>query len=289
MVELSNDLISVSIKKMGAEIVSIKKKKDEYLWQGDPNIWSGQAPNLFPIIGRLKDEEYTFNNRSYKMKIHGFAKDALFEVTEKNENYVSFLLSSSSDTYESYPFDFQLFITYELMDNVIKKQYMILNKGYKDMYYEVGGHEGFNLNFVSDRPMGKYYIEFSDASVYTYTTDENIMFNEGLTEIRLDSNKLFLDPSVFKNDALVLDTSKMKEKSIYLGTQGSKKSVKVDFEDFAYLGIWTRPYESGYICVEPWSTLPDCNYIDKDLINKVGIRKLEAQRSDLLTYTIEIN
>ena len=39
---LENDIISVVINSVGAELYSIKTKADgcEYLWQGDPEYWS---------------------------------------------------------------------------------------------------------------------------------------------------------------------------------------------------------------------------------------------------------
>ena len=60
MITLKNKYLSVNINPMGAEVVSIIKNSYEYLWQKNPDIWNGQAPNLFPLIGRLKDEEYEY-------------------------------------------------------------------------------------------------------------------------------------------------------------------------------------------------------------------------------------
>ena len=52
VIELKNDKISAALKTMGAELTSLKDTEGtEYLWQGNPDYWSGQAPVLFPIIG----------------------------------------------------------------------------------------------------------------------------------------------------------------------------------------------------------------------------------------------
>ena len=57
MVELSNDLLTVSLHPKGAEIISIKGKKDQlnYMWREEMHL-NGQisAPILFPIVGALK-------------------------------------------------------------------------------------------------------------------------------------------------------------------------------------------------------------------------------------------
>ena len=288
MITLKNKYLSVNINPMGAEVVSIIKNSYEYLWQKNPDIWNGQAPNLFPLIGRLKDEEYEYNNELYKIKIHGFAKFSMFEVIEKNDNYVSLRITGSNDTYSMYPFDFDFIVSYELMDNIIKKQYMTINNGYKTMYYEVGGHEGYNLTFENNKIMDDYYIKFSDNSVYTYTTDSVIMVNKDLKKIDMIDKKLHLKPEVFKNDALILDCSRLKDRNVTLECGKKSRKVKVTFDDFDYLGIWTRPLYSNYVCIEPWSSLPDCNFIDKKLENKIGIRSLLPKKTEVLEYLIEI-
>jgi galactose mutarotase-like enzyme len=240
------------------------------------------------LIGRLKDEEYEYNNELYKIKIHGFAKVSMFEIIEKNDNYVSLRITGSKDTYSMYPFDFDFIVSYELMDNIIKKQYMTINNGYKTMYYEVGGHEGYNLTFENNKIMDDYYIKFSDSSVYTYTTDSVIMVNKDLKEIDMVDKKLYLKPEVFKNDALILDCSRLKDRNVTLECGNKSRKVKVTFDDFDYLGIWTRPFYSNYVCIEPWSSLPDCNFIDKKLENKIGIRSLLPKKTEVLEYLIEI-
>ena len=55
---IENDKLIVGVKEFGCEITSIKSKTTgyEFMWQGNPDIWSGQAPILFPIVGRLIDD-----------------------------------------------------------------------------------------------------------------------------------------------------------------------------------------------------------------------------------------
>ncbi len=54
--QVKNDVLSVSVDTSGAGLTSIKDKTGlEYLWQGNPDYWSGQAPILFPICGSLRN------------------------------------------------------------------------------------------------------------------------------------------------------------------------------------------------------------------------------------------
>jgi len=60
---LENEFLCVAINEFGAELTSIVRKSDqsEYVWNANPTFWGKHAPLLFPIIGRLKDQEYTLD------------------------------------------------------------------------------------------------------------------------------------------------------------------------------------------------------------------------------------
>lgn len=51
---LDNGSIRVALSTAGGSFTSIKANGREYLWQGDPAVWSGQAPICFPICGGLR-------------------------------------------------------------------------------------------------------------------------------------------------------------------------------------------------------------------------------------------
>ena len=52
---LDNGSIRVALSTAGGSFTSIAANDREYLWQGDPAVWSGQAPICFPICGGLRD------------------------------------------------------------------------------------------------------------------------------------------------------------------------------------------------------------------------------------------
>ena len=72
---LSNDSISIKVSTAGGSFTSIEAGGREYLWQGDPAVWSGQAPICFPICGGLRDNNaMTFAGHHVKLARHGFAR-----------------------------------------------------------------------------------------------------------------------------------------------------------------------------------------------------------------------
>ena len=69
---IKNEALKVVIDNHGAELHSIQTLDGtEYLWQGDPAVWNGQAPNLFPYVARLTDQKYTFEGKEYSMRFTG--------------------------------------------------------------------------------------------------------------------------------------------------------------------------------------------------------------------------
>ena len=62
MIELKSDYLQVEFQSLGGALSSIKDKDGvEYLWQGDPAYWSGQAPVLFPICGSVRNDTVLYD------------------------------------------------------------------------------------------------------------------------------------------------------------------------------------------------------------------------------------
>ena len=74
-VTLSNNTISATIKSLGAELLSLEKDNQNYIWDIDEQYWNKTSPILFPIVGRLKNDTYTLNEKEFTLPRHGFARD----------------------------------------------------------------------------------------------------------------------------------------------------------------------------------------------------------------------
>ena len=95
MKELSNDKISIQIADHGAELISICANETEYLWQADPQFWGRHSPVLFPIVGRVWNNTYRHEGKTYSLGQHGFARDMDFQLTYEEENAAIYTLESS--------------------------------------------------------------------------------------------------------------------------------------------------------------------------------------------------
>ena len=133
---LKNGVLTVYVANKVAEIQSVKSADNkEYIWEGNPDFWTGHAPVLFPICGGLKDDKFVYGGREYTLNKHGFGRVKTYEVEKTDETSVTYLLRSDDETLRQYPFEFELRITYELKGNSLLVSYNVRNMGEKPMYF----------------------------------------------------------------------------------------------------------------------------------------------------------
>ena len=162
MAVLENDFLKVDISTQGAQLTSIYNKagQRELLWQADPQIWGYHAPNLFPIVGGLINDELLVDGRAYPMSRHGFARISEFILLESDENQAAFSLPNCEKTLQKYPYRFDFQVLYTLIDNALRITYKLINHDKKTIYFSVGGHPAFNLPFNEGENYEDYYVEF---------------------------------------------------------------------------------------------------------------------------------
>lgn len=126
---LKNEHCAVTVTDAGAMLRSLVRDGREYLWQGDPAYWAGQAPVCFPIVGVLPKGASTAFGKPCRMKRHGVARINPFTLTEHHRNGATFTQVADDNTLAAYPFDYRLEIRYELVDSTVAVTYHIINSG----------------------------------------------------------------------------------------------------------------------------------------------------------------
>lgn len=288
---IENGQFTVTFDSKGAELCSMKSKASgtEYVWQADPSVWARHAPILFPIVGRLKDKTYTVGGTAYAITQHGFGRDLEFSCTAQSETSIDFTLTPNAYTRPMYPFDFSLTVRYTLDGNTLVKQHITTNNGDTDMYYEIGGHDAYNVALEDGETMADYYVDFgSGEAIHPLVNDDALMITKEKREVPLKDGRLYLTDGLFALDALILDDVPVR--SVCVRSDKSAHCVRMDFADFPYLGIWSKytGQDTNYVCIEPWSTLPDASYLDHALEHKVGVRRLAPGAAETLTFSTTI-
>lgn len=271
---------SLAVKEMGAELNSFKSKKTgiEYIWCGNTDIWYGQSPILFPIIGRLLDDKYMLDGKEYTMPKHGIVRKKPFELVENNGDSLVFVQKYDDESLKMYPYKFELKVKFEIKENGLKVTHTVTNLDDKEMYYSFGAHPAFNCE-IGDR------LEFNnDTELYTEKIDHESILIDGIFPVFTDENKLELTKSLFDEDALILSDYNSTE--IALKSDNHNRVVNFKF-DSPILGIWAKP-NAPYVCIEPWWGIND-NYDKKDgLSQKRGIMSLNPSESKDFSWEIEI-
>jgi galactose mutarotase-like enzyme len=288
---LENEYLRLTFSTLGGELRSIINKKNakEYLWQGNPEFWTGRSPNLFPIVGRVKEGKYRLGSNVYTIKSpHGFVRISELEVREKTADKITFGISSSQETLTVYPFEFDFNVTFTLSGNKFDVKYDVKNTDSKTMYFSVGAHPGFNIPINDGEKFEDYSIVFENDCEPNEVICDNCYITGEKRPFALVNNRVIpLRHNLFDNDAIIL--SDMKSRKLKVCSEKSDNSITVDFNDFEYLGIWHKPMtEAPYICIEPWNGLPSEVTSDEELTKKPAIITLEPDKAYAAGYSVEI-
>ena len=286
---IENDHFKVGVNECGAELYSIVSKKSdiEYIWQADPQVWAGSAPVLFPVIGGLKDGEYSFEENTYKLPKHGFVRhNTDVQMVNRAESRLLFRLTSNETTRKSYPFEFEFKISFLLRDNRLQVFHEIINKGDGPLFFSLGGHPAFSYPWKEGENKDDYFLEFEREENNTiFDLKEGCLLGREELPGLKNSKKLQLVDGLFDNDALIY--TELNSSEVSLKSKTSKRKIKVNFDDFPFLGVWSKP-GANFVCIEPWDGLPDFEDSTKELINKPGILKLLPGNIHYASYTIQI-
>jgi galactose mutarotase-like enzyme len=286
--EIKNSFIKAKIKSFGAELNSLHKIDEdlEYMWQGDSKYWNRHSPILFPIVGRLKEDSYLYKNQKYSMTQHGFARDKEFEVIKNEADFIEFRLKSDEKTLEIYPFSFELYLSYKLEKSSLIVSYKVINKSDDKMFFSIGAHPAFNWTLKEDEKKENYFLEFENIKETKryFLNDKGLVYN--YVDLKIEDNKIPLNEELFKDDALVFNDLNIK--SVTLKNSINENYIKLNFENFPYLGIWSKPTGAPFICIEPWFGVADEDSSNQNFEDKKGMITLERDGIFSCFYSIEV-
>lgn len=278
---IENENLVVGVKEFGCEIASIKSKATgyEFMWQGNENIWSGQAPILFPIVGRLIDDKYTLGGVEYEMPKHGFARKMPWEFIESDGSSMSFRLSDTADTRKIYPYEFELIVTYNLNGNTLSVSHDIINKTDSVMYFSIGAHPAFNCK------IGDILSFDENETLFTEKIDleKSLRLPDRIPVLEAEKD-IIITKDIFNEDALIL--SDIISDNITLNLSEGGKKILFNLGGAPYLGIWAKP-GAPYVCIEPWYGVNDSLEKKDDFSEKDAINAVEAKKTFNFTWKAE--
>lgn len=281
MITISNEFLTATFSEIGAELKSLKCDGKEHIWYSDPAYWTGSAPVLFPICSGLKDDEFIYEGKTYKMQKHGFARRAKFDVETVDTTSATFLLTSENCPQDNYPFEYEFRIIYTLTGKKFDVEYNIRNLTDGDMYFSVGAHEAY----LCAEGIENYEIVFEKAENLNAYQLVGPLLSDETKNYGQNTDTLQLSNSLFENDCLIFKN--LNSRSVNLVNKTTGQKIKVDFEGFDYLLLWTVP-GAPFICIEPWCGVTDNVNTTKNLPEKEGIQKIEKGGSFYRIHSFEL-
>ena len=212
---LENEFLCVDIEEAGAEATRIfdKQKDTEVLWEGDPLYWKRHSPVLFPNVGKTYQNTVRIDGLQYPTSQHGFARDNTFTCIKSTEDTASFLLHSSEETKEVYPFDFELYITYRLERKTLHVQWKVKNPSDEPMYFTIGGHPAFRFAGKYEKKED-YCLRFPRKEVLEYILvhpESGAGNPDEVFKMELENETYPLTEELFAKDALIFDNGQIEE------------------------------------------------------------------------------
>lgn len=261
---------------LGAECTSLCFHGLEYLWQANPAVWGRHSPVLFPIVGRLQGDCYTYSGKSYSLTQHGFARDREFSLVSQTKHSLLFSLKSDEQSLEVYPFLFELQIRYTLTNTGMRVAYQVRNPSEdKELWFSIGAHPGFSCPLETEKEsLEDYQLDFGQqdlSSLSLYALENGLIGSERKT-LPLENGKLDLRWELFQNDALIADIGTVT--SVSIRSRKTGKGYAMGFKEFRWLGLWTKQPDAGFVCIEPWNGIADTVTHNGKLTEKMGIESL---------------
>ncbi|MGR8827660.1 aldose 1-epimerase family protein [Leuconostoc citreum] len=289
MIILENNDLKVKINEDGAELTSVwhKQAELEYIWVGDPKYWGRHASNLFPIVGRLRGDQFKVAGETYFMNQHGFARNTTFDVIDQSDNHAIFRIQDTDSTHRVYPFKFQLDISYELTsDNELKIAYIVTNTDTEEsLFFSVGGHPAFNLPMDGGK-FSDYYVSIEPEKIYDRIRLTGPYSNPN-TPTPFNANiPLRLRQEDYHDDAIILKLDRQKT-SFLLARLANQHGLRMTVDNAQFLGIWTPAgKEAPFIALEPWWGIADTVDSTGNFKEKFGVNVLAAGDTFNGTYSL---
>ncbi|NCQ05758.1 MAG: aldose 1-epimerase family protein [Cyanobacteria bacterium] len=289
MYTIENNLLKATFQPRCGELSSLINKitGTEHIWSANPDIWAWHAPILFPIVGSVKDDTLFAEGKSFFLSRHGFFRNSTPIVENHTETSITFLLLSDAQTLEVYPYEFEFRVRFTVLENSLKQEFLVKNTDSKRIYFALGGHPAFAVPFKENESYSDYYLEFEHAE----RLDRSMLSSKGLfTEVTepvlVSGNIIPLSYSLFDNDAIVLKS--IESRSVTIRSKTNMSSLKVDFKDFPYLGLWAKP-NANFVCIEPWIGCADSEKGHADIREKELVQDLLPDEDFLASFTISVN
>ncbi len=275
--------LKATVSETGAQLVRLQDRDGgDLLWNGDPRVWAGHAPLLFPVVGSTRDDRILVDGKAYPMPRHGIARISRFELASTEPGRCQWHLASNDETLAHYPFPFSLDVSYEIAGCALQIRATVTNAGDRPMPVSFGFHPAFCWPLPYGQARSAHDIRFEKKEPLPVRRLEHGLLGEARESSPVVEGRLALRDDLFEKDAVIFD--QVQSRSVTYGA-GSGPSIEVRFPEMPQLGLWSKA-GADFICIEPWHGFASPVDFDDDLSKKPGMVMVQPASPKSFAMTI---
>ncbi len=279
------EAITATILAHGAELCSLKNAEgQELLWQAG-EVWPRHAPLLFPIVGKLKNDELHLRGNTYPMTQHGFARDHRFEWIAREAGSCKLVLTDNAETRARYPFAFRLEVTYTAKGTDLDVDFAVINTGNETLPASLGGHPAFNWPLQAGLPKEAYRLPFANEEPAPIRRVSGGLVRQQAEPTPIQGKELALSERLFDDDAIIID--QLASSSVRFAADRGP-SIEMSWKEFRELGVWSKLGGAPFLCLEPWHGFASPAEFDGEFTDKPGLMQIAPGASRSLSYRIGV-
>lgn len=282
---LERDGLTLTVSSLGAEVQSLTAFGREWIWEGDPQVWGKHAPLCFPWCGRVRDGWFTVDGKRFEAGAHGFARELDHVLTGRTEDSLSFRLESDDSTLARYPFPFRLDTVHRLEDHALRTTCTVTNTGGGVLPFQIGFHFAFALPLAPGQATTDHRVVFDgpQQAREVKVAPPGLVVGEeprfpGAAEVTLDDH-------LFDNDSICL--TGLTTRTFRLECAAGP-ALEVETGDFPYVLLWSKPGPMRFLCIEPWTGIPDRADTDHDFFKRPALTLLQPGESRSMTHLVRL-
>ncbi|TGE22016.1 aldose 1-epimerase family protein [Hymenobacter aquaticus] len=290
---LENDYCRAQVHAHGAELGSFIRKDLpeapdlEYIWPADAAVWGRHAPVLFPIVGRLPQDTYLHQGQEYCLPQHGFARDREFALVHQTAEELTFELRADAASRAVYPFEFVLRIGYQLRGATLTVRWHVHNPDpAAELLFSIGAHPAFRCPLMREEKFEDYFFHFDHPVTLERHLLDGGLLNGRTAPVLHQETEMPLTYDLFAQDALVFKHFDFTH--LTLRSFASDRTVRLRFDGFPYLGLWTKGPGAEFVCIEPWQGIAGSVGSPVELADKEGILSLAPNQHYRAEYAMTI-
>jgi galactose mutarotase-like enzyme len=284
-IDLRSSNLYAEIDPLGAQLSTLRDAVgNDLLWNGDPAVWSGRSPILFPIVGALHGGQYQWRGQRYQLPRHGFARGRRFEVIKNDRHEALLRLTADAQSKQVYPFSFELDVSYRCEGAALVIEATARNTGNEPMPASLGFHPALRWPLPYGQPRGDHFLQFEfDESAPIRRLDARGLLTHERMATPVRGKQLRLRDTLFTDDVVIFDEL-VSRRVIYGAAVGPR--ILVSYPNATHLGVWSKP-GAGFVCIEPWRGVADPVDFDGALNTKPGVFRVAPGARQGLQMRIE--